>query len=57
MMESLRKEPPKTISSKEVEAISDYKISKTVCLKTGKESEIDLPSSNVLSFSLSGGAR
>lgn len=57
MMESLRKEPPKTIGSKEVEAISDYKISKTVCLKTGKESEIDLPSSNVLSFSLSGGAK
>ena len=52
MMDTLRKEPPRTIGGQEVAAISDYLTGITVNVKTGEETKISLPSSNVLTFIL-----
>lgn len=51
IMDTLRKNPPKTISDLSVTAVSDYKTSKTVFFD-GSEEVIDLPKSNVLAFAL-----
>ena len=52
IMDTLRKEPPKTIAGAEVVKTSDYKLSITKDIKTGESTEIKLPKSNVLSFVL-----
>lgn len=52
MMSNLRKQVPKSIGGAKVTAVRDYKISMEKDLITGKESEICLPSSNVLEFIL-----
>ena len=52
LMDSLRANPPKEIAGFEVEGICDYKESTNKNLLTGDESVIDLPKSNVLSYSL-----
>ncbi len=50
MMENFRSAPPKTIDNSEVVEIRDYLLQKTINLKAGKESSIELPKSNVLQF-------
>ncbi len=52
MMTSLRNNPPKEIAGKKVVKVADYKLSKIVNTVTCEESEITLPKSNVLSYSL-----
>lgn len=52
LMDSLRANPPKEIAGFEVEGICDYSESTNKNLLTGDESVIDLPKSNVLSYSL-----
>ncbi len=52
MMENLRVNPPATIAGLEVLKISDYKTSVATETKSGIKSHIDLPKSNVLSYSL-----
>jgi len=54
IMDTLRANPPKEIAGYAVTAVSDYKTSKTV-FTDGAQEVIDLPKSNVLAFSLSGG--
>lgn len=54
MMTALRAEPPKSIAGEAVEAITDYKASVCKDLKTGKETTVDLPKSNVLQYYLEG---
>ncbi len=55
IMDSLRANAPKEIASYAVEGISDYKESTDKDLLTGNCETINLPKSNVLSYSLSGG--
>ena len=55
IMDSLRANAPKEIASYAVEGISDYKESTEKDLLTGSCETINLPKSNVLSYSLSGG--
>ena len=50
MMENFRSAPPKTIDNSEVVEIRDYLLQKTIDVKAGKESSIELPKSNVLQF-------
>lgn len=52
MMTSLRSNAPKEIAGKAVVRVSDYKLSVTKDTVTGGETEITLPESNVLSYSL-----
>ncbi len=52
IMNSLREKAPESFAGKKVVKISDYKTSKTVDITTGEESIINLPKSNVLSYSL-----
>ncbi len=52
IMNSLRKSAPKTFADKKVVKVADYKTSKIVDVITGEENEINLPKSNVLSYSL-----
>lgn len=52
MMDSLRNNPPKEIGGIKVEKVSDYLTSKETDTATGAEKAIELPSSNVLSYSL-----
>lgn len=55
IMEMLCKEPPKDIAGLKVTAVSDYSSSiKTDCV-TGAKSEINLPKSDVLAFTLDKG--
>ena len=56
IMESLRTEPPKALGGLEVIGISDYKTSVAHDLKTGEQTAITLPKSNVLQFKLPGGS-
>lgn len=56
MMESLRRNPPAEISGRRVETASDYKTGETVNYLTGEKSEIILPQSNVLAYTLGGGS-
>lgn len=55
IMSSLRENPPTDVSGFEVIATADYKLSVAKDLKSGKEETINLPKSNVLSYSLAGG--
>lgn len=50
MMDNFRSIPPATLGGSEVILIKDYKSGTAIDRKTGKESKIDLPSSNVLQF-------
>ncbi len=52
IMNSLREKAPESFAGKKVVKISDYKTSKTIDVATGEESIINLPKSNVLSYSL-----
>ena len=54
IMENLRNNPPEEIGGFKVLTVSDFKKSKAVCTKTGEETVIDLPKSNVLSYDLEG---
>lgn len=54
IMDTLRKNPPKTIGDFIVTAVSDYKTSK-ITFTDGKEEKIELPKSNVLAFALENG--
>ncbi len=52
IMNSLREHAPKSFADKKVIKVADYKTSKIVDVITGEEKEINLPKSNVLSYSL-----
>jgi phosphoglucomutase len=52
MMESYRKNPPKTINGSAVVQLLDYELQKGKNLQTGEEWKIELPKSNVLQFVL-----
>ena len=52
IMESLRENAPRVFGNKSVIKIADYKESKIIDNVTGETSEINLPKSNVLSYSL-----
>ena len=52
IMNSLREKAPEAFAGKRVVKVSDYKTSKTVDVASGEESNINLPKSNVLSYSL-----
>lgn len=52
MMTSLRANAPEEIAGKKVTKVADYKLSVTKDTVTGEETEITLPKSNVLSYSL-----
>jgi len=54
IMSSLRENAPKEFASYKVEKIADYLESKEYDLLTGDVTDIDLPKSNVLSYSLEG---
>lgn len=54
IMSNLRENAPKEIASYKVLKIADYLESKEYDLVTGEETVIDLPKSNVLSYSLDG---
>ncbi len=55
LMDNLRADAPKEIASFKVEGICDYLESIDTDLVTGNTETIDLPKSNVLSYSLEGG--
>lgn len=55
IMSNLRDNPPAEVSDIEVVATADYKLSVAKDLKTGTEEVINLPKSNVLSYSLADG--
>lgn len=55
IMNSLRENAPAEIDGKKVIAVSDYLLSKTTNLETNETESIELPKSNVLSYSLEGG--
>lgn len=55
IMTSLRNSHPAEIAGYKVTAVSDYLNSFTKSVETGKEEVINLPKSNVLSYSLEGG--
>ena len=57
MMESYRSNPPKSINGSEVVQLLDYELRKSKNLKTGEESDIQLPGSNVLQFMLADGSK
>lgn len=54
IMSGLRKNPPVSVAGFDVIAIADYQKSVFKDLISGKEAEIKLPKSNVLSYSLTG---
>ena len=56
IMDQLREQPPKALSGRKVVAAADYLRSVMTDLVHGTQTLIDLPTSNVLSFSLEGGA-
>ena len=55
IMAKIRNEHPEVIDKYKVTAVSDFLNSYSVDLATGKKTEIDLPKSNVLAYSLEGG--
>ncbi len=55
IMSSLRASHPTNIAGFRVTEAADYLNSVDKCMETGKETTIDLPKSNVLSYSLEGG--
>lgn len=50
MMETLRKNPPKSFGKNQVKILEDYQSSKKIDLASGKEEPLTLPKSNVLLF-------
>ncbi len=52
LMEKMRREPPQSFGGIAVELIEDYKTSERKEIATNQTSPIDLPSSNVLAFTL-----
>jgi phosphoglucomutase len=56
MMTSLRENAPKEIAGQKVVSVADYKKSERVNVETGEKAVIDLPKSNVLSYSLPDGS-
>ncbi len=57
MMETYRKDPPKTIAGSEVLEILDYEMQTGRNLKTSETWPIELPKSNVLQFILADGSK
>ena len=55
IMDGLRVNKPLSFAGYEVTKIDDYKTSKSTDVKTGEESEITLPKSNVLAYTLTDG--
>ncbi|MEG2813013.1 MAG: phospho-sugar mutase [Oscillospiraceae bacterium] len=55
IMETLRNNMPTTIGGFNVTVFSDYQTSKTLTVKTGNQEDINLPKSNVLSYTLDNG--
>jgi len=55
IMDNLRNNTPESIDGKKVLAVSDYKLSTATNLETNEVEVINLPKSNVLSYSLEGG--
>ena len=55
-MSQLRQRPFQEIAGMKVTKIADYELSQSADLTTGEKTEIKLPKSNVLSYSLEGGA-
>jgi phosphoglucomutase len=55
IMETFRNYPEKHFAGEEIIMKEDYKSGESMDLKTGTKTKIDLPSSNVLSFTLSSG--
>lgn len=55
IMDGLRVNKPSSFAGYEVAKIDDYKTSKSTDVKTGEESEITLPKSNVLAYTLTDG--
>ena len=55
IMDGLRVNKPSSFAGYEVTKIDDYKTSKSTDVKTGEESEITLPKSNVLAYTLTDG--
>ena len=51
-MDGLRNAPPATIGGRQVEYLSDY--GRSVTIRGGEETPIDLPKSNVLEFGVEG---
>ena len=51
-LKNIRENPPKEFAGYQVLSRADYKTSKRVDVKTGEESTINLPSSNVLEYNL-----
>lgn len=56
MMESYRKNPPRSINGSPVVQLLDYDLQKGKNLQTGEEWKIELPKSNVLQFILADGS-
>ncbi len=56
LMDSLRKDPPAVIGDRRVVAYADYQQHIYCDLRDGTTKPIDLPASNVLSYTLEGGA-
>ena len=57
MMYNLRNNPPSRINNSRVVKVMDYETGKTYHKLKGEESQIDLPSSNVLQFVLEDGTK
>ena len=55
IMDGLRDNKPSSFAGYEVTKIDDYKTSKSTIVKTGEKSEITLPKSNVLAYTLTNG--
>lgn len=56
-MDRLRKNPPKTLGGIETVSLCDYLKGEKMVIANGAKTRIDLPSSNVLGFTLDGGSR
>lgn len=54
IMSEIRDNPPKSIAGYDVVKISDYQLKKETDVVTGKVTDIDLPTSNVIAFNLDG---
>lgn len=52
IMSEIRDNPPKSIAGYDVVKISDYQLKKETDVVTGKVTDIDLPTSNVIAFNL-----
>lgn len=54
IMSEIRNNPPKSVAGYDVVKISDYQLKKETDVVTGKVTDIDLPTSNVIAFNLDG---